>query len=59
MSRDGLSDYLVDELKLDKDCMIDKEWLDGYVRAIVQICWSYGVKVNCIKKCYSSKNYYI
>jgi hypothetical protein len=42
-------------LKIDKDCFVDKEWLQGYVETIVQICRAYGVKVACIKMCSSQK----
>src|SRR5665648_37541 len=45
----------VDLLKVDKDCFVDKEWIDAYVKVIVQTCRSYDVLVQTIKMCNSRK----
>lgn len=47
-------------LKVDKDCFVDKEWLDAYVGIIIQTCNSYNVTVEAIKMCYSkSKGFHL
>jgi hypothetical protein len=45
----------VNVLKVDKDCFVDKEWLDAYVEVIMQICDNYDLTVQTIKMCNSKK----
>ena len=45
----------VDELKIDKDCMASKDWLDYYVQTILQTCKEQGVTVWRIKMCNSKR----
>lgn len=42
-------------LKVDKDCFVDKEWIDAYVEVIMQICDNYDLTVQTIKMCNSKK----
>ena len=42
-------------LKVDKDCFVDEDWIQGYIETIVQICKAHGVTVICIKMCASEK----
>ncbi len=51
MSRKGTDAGLVDELKVDKDCVVDHEWISDYVRSVVNICRNHGVKVVQIRMC--------
>lgn len=45
----------VDELKIDKDCFVDKKWIKNYVDVIVQVCRFFGVIVESIKLCESKR----
>ena len=42
-------------LKIDKDCFVDKSWIEGYVRAAIQICSNYGLTVVHMKMCRSRR----
>ena len=42
-------------LKIDKDLFVDKEWLQGYIETVCQICRAHGVTVTWIKMCASRK----
>ena len=42
-------------LKIDKDCVVDKNWIDNYVATILQITANYCLDVETIKTCYSKK----
>lgn len=53
MSRKDLDDYLVDELKIDKDCFINKAWIKEYVKWIIRICKSHGIGILDIRMCLS------
>jgi len=62
MQRADLDVELVDELKIDKDCFIHKEWLRHYIRLIRSTCRRFGVRVLSIKRCFSEskgEHYYI
>jgi len=50
-----LSVEKISTLKVDKDCFVDGTWIEGYVRAIIQICNSYGIKVLRIQMCHSKR----
>ena len=45
----------VAELKIDKDCFVDDDWIDNYVDIIVNICTAFRVKVESIKMCKSRR----
>ena len=45
----------IDELKIDKDCFVAKEWMDYHTELIVRECTKNGVIVESIKKCNSKK----
>ena len=42
-------------LKIDKDLFVDKDWLQGYIETVCQICRAHGVRVTRIKMCASRK----
>jgi len=55
MQRDG-EDARVDKisvLKIDKDCFIDLNWLQDYMRLIVRTCQVHGVTVVSVRMCRS------
>jgi len=46
----------VDELKIDKDCFVDQDWIDDYIhRIIIPTCRTFGTSVNSIKMCPSRR----
>jgi hypothetical protein len=45
----------VSELKIDKDCFPDKEWIPFYVRVITKTCSDSDVAVKSISVCESKK----
>jgi len=45
----------VAELKIDKDCFVDEEWIDNYVEVIIETCRSFGITVESIRMCNSKK----
>lgn len=45
----------VNELKIDKDCFVDEDWIESYAKVITEICRSFGVTVESIKMCNSKK----
>jgi len=52
----GVGDVGVDKvrvLKIDKDCFIDSDWLEDYMRSIVRTCRLHGVTVLSVKMCRS------
>ncbi len=52
----------VDELKIDKDCIVDPRWTEDYVNVIISTCKEFGISVLSIKKCKSrskGEHYYI
>ena len=53
MSRRSVNESVkVAELKIDKDCFVDQEWIDEYVhRIVVPTCRAFGTSVNSIKMC--------
>ena len=53
MAREEAYVNMVDELKIDKDCHVDKQWIKHYVHLIVSVCKKFGLRVLSIKKCNS------
>jgi len=54
----GVGDVSVDKvsvLKIDKDCFIDHDWLEDYMRLIVRTCRLHGVTVLSVKMCRSRR----
>ena len=54
----GVGDGSVDKvsvLKIDKDCFVDRQWLEDYMRLIVRTCQLHGVTVLSVKKCRSRR----
>jgi len=45
----------VSVLKIDKDCFVDRQWLEDYMRLIVRTCRLHGVTVLSVKMCRSRK----
>ena len=45
----------VAELKIDKDCFVDDDWIDNYIDIIVNVCRPFGVKVESIRVCKSKR----
>jgi hypothetical protein len=43
----------VNVLKIDKDCFVEREWLDDYVRTIRTICERHHVRVVSVRMCSS------
>lgn len=42
-------------LKIDKDCFVDEDWIEDYVKVIVEVCKIFNVSVKMIEFCYSKK----
>jgi len=42
-------------LKIDKDCFVSKDWLQGYLKTMLLICRAHNVAVTCVKICASQK----
>ena len=42
-------------LKVDKDCFVDRAWIDAYIEVIMQICSNHDLTVRVIKMCNSKK----
>ena len=55
MSKEDASSRLVDELKIDKDCFVDEEWIKDYVQLILSTCRKFGVTVLSVKMCESRR----
>ena len=55
MSKGNVDAGLVDELKIDKDCIVDKLWIEDYVGLILSLCKKRGVRVLSIRKCLSKR----
>jgi hypothetical protein len=53
--RRELANSSIDELKIDKDCFVNKDWLREYVEVIVGVCGQRGVTVEAIRMCASKK----
>jgi len=52
----GVGDVGVDKvgvLKIDKDCFVDGDWLEDYIRLMVHACRFHGVTVLSVKVCRS------
>lgn len=45
----------VAELKIDKDCFVDQDWIDNYVEVIIETCRSFGITVESIRMCNSKR----
>jgi len=45
----------VAELKIDKDCFVDEDWIDNYVTMIIGKCRSFGITVESIRMCKSKR----
>jgi len=43
----------VNKLKIDKDCFVEREWLNDYVRTVRTICQQHHVRVVSIRTCNS------
>jgi len=43
----------VSVLKIDKDCHVDRDWIQDYLWLILATCKSYGVNVISVKMCHS------
>ena len=46
---------LVDELKIDKDVVVDPEWITDYTKLAITTCRQHGVEVVNIKMCPSRR----
>jgi len=55
MSKGSESVGKVSELKIDKDCFVDQDWVENYVDVIIMIVESFGVTVESIKMCESRR----
>ena len=55
MPRENTNTELLDELKIDKDCFVDKQWIEDYIKLITSVCKKFGVTVQSIKMCNSQK----
>ena len=55
MARRGTDVGLVDELKIDKDCFVDRQWIEDYVDLVVSVCKKFGVTVLSVKRCNSRR----
>ena len=55
MSRRGTNAGFVDTLKVDKDCFVERTWIDEYIQLILQTCSIHNVTVKSIKMCRSEK----
>jgi len=40
-------------LKIDKDCFVDRDWIDDYMKIILTTCERFGVIVSSIQYCRS------
>jgi len=40
-------------LKIDKDCFVDRDWIDDYIKVVVTTCERFGAGVLSIKTCKS------
>jgi len=38
-------------LKIDKDCLVNEDWLENYVQAVNLVCNHFGLTVKQIKTC--------
>ena len=45
----------MNELKIDKDCFVDQDWIESYIKVIVDICSKRGITAESIKMCNSKK----
>ena len=45
----------IDELKIDKDCFVNKKWMSYYIKLIVRECKKQGLIVESIRKCNSKR----
>jgi len=45
----------VAELKIDKDCFVDEDWIDNYVTMIIETCRSFDITVESIRMCKSKR----
>jgi len=51
-----------DELKIDKDCFVEKAWTRHYVWLVKTVCRRFGVAISSIRRCASEskgEHYYI
>jgi len=55
MSKGDVDSRLADELKIDKDCFVDKQWIRDYVQLILSVCKKFRTNVLTIKKCNSRR----
>ena len=46
----------VSVLKVDKDCFVDRDWIDDYIhKVVIPICGAFGVTVKQVDACNSKK----
>ena len=55
MPRGSVDAGFVDELKTDKDCVVDRSWIEDYVALILWACGRFNVKVMSIAMCLSRR----
>ena len=55
MPRKVIDAGLVDELKIDKDAVVDREWITDYTKLAITTCRQHGVEVVNIKMCPSRR----
>ena len=53
MARKDACVEFVDELKIDKDAFVEKQWIKDYVHLVLSVCRKFGRTVLTIKKCRS------
>jgi len=46
-------------LKIDKDCLVDKEWVRDYVRLTIQVCRLKGVRVVRMQKSLTRRGFHL
>jgi hypothetical protein len=46
----------VSTLKIDKDCFVDRDWIENYIHVVlIPVCRSFEVTVNSIRMCNSRR----
>ncbi|MFC1506513.1 hypothetical protein ACFLQ6_05510 [Thermoproteota archaeon] len=46
---------LTSELKIDRDIIVDEDWIQNYVEEILSVCKRFNIQVLSIKKCNSKR----
>ena len=55
MPRESTDAELFNELKIDKDCFVDKQWIKEYIQLITSVCKKFLVWRSWIFSCFSEK----